>query len=146
MSDSFQGGGLQTASKSFSARPAKRRPFCQPRFFALVLLLSFGSLGVAAARYYWPVTVAKLASGTNVHTHVELDSVVVAYVAVEGDSDFHERLRDRGDTLHFVIGECIPALPCRHPHVGEVLPLVRGISRYDPEHHWWEVHPIEQQP
>jgi hypothetical protein len=95
-------------------------------------------------RTYWPVTVAQLASGSVKHTHVELDSVRVVYTALEQDGGFHMRLRDPRDTVatHFVVAEIIPELPLRHPRVGEVI-SVRGISRYDGEHHWFESHPTE---
>ena len=102
-------------------------------------------LQLAPVRTYWPVTVAQLASGTFRHTHVQLDSVLVVYTAKEADGDFHMRLRDRGDTVasHYVIAECIPVLPCRHPRVGDIISWLRGIKRRDDEHGWIELHPVE---
>jgi len=102
-------------------------------------------LQLLPVRTYWPTTVAKLSSGTFAHTHAELDSVLVVYVASETDGDYHMRLRDRGDTIavHYIIAECIPELPCRHPKVGELIPWIRGITRRDNEHHWVELHPVE---
>src|SRR6266699_735937 len=109
----------------------------------IALLLA---LQIAPIRPYWPVTVAQFASGTVKHTHVQLDGVEVVYTHLEDDGDFHMRLRDPRDTVasHFVVAECIPKLPCRHPKVGELLRFIRGISRYDAEHHWWEVHVVEE--
>ena len=94
-------------------------------------------------RYYWPVTVAALASGSVKHTHVEVRGRV-AYTRSEDDGDTHIKLRSliAGDTS-FVIAECIPKLPCRHPLAGEII-TVRGISRRDGEHGWSEVHPVEE--
>lgn len=108
---------------------------------ALLVLLQLAPVN----RTYWPATVAQLASGTFKHTHLQLDSVWVVYTAKEADGDFHMRLRDRGDTVgsHYIIAECIPSLPCRHPRVGEVIPWVRGIKRRDDEHGWIELHPVE---
>ena|SRR5256885_2059012 len=98
---------------------------------ALALLLQ--------VRTYWPVTVATLASGLNHHTHVAV-SGRVSYVNKELDGDLHIRISD--STL-YIIAECIPKLPCRIPHVGEII-TVKGISRKDNEHGWWEVHPVEE--
>lgn len=111
---------------------------------ALALLAALGS-PLAAQRTYWHATVAQLASGTFPHTHVELDSVVVDYKAAEADSDFHIRLRDPRDTMpsHFIVAECIPLIPCRHPRLGETI-SVWGIYRKDSEHLWAEVHPVEK--
>lgn len=109
-------------------------------------LLVLASPPARAQRTYWHASVATLAAGRYPHTHVELDSVLVDYTRVEADSDFHMRLRDRGDTIpeHFVVAECIPELPCRHPKVGDIV-SVRGIMRYDAEHGWAEIHPVEWQ-
>lgn len=113
------------------------------RLAAILFLLSCAPQ-LWAQRTYWHATVAQLASGAFPHTHVELDSVVVTYKAIESDSDFHMRLRDPRDTVssHFVIAECIPLMPCQHPKLGQVV-NVRGISRKDAEHGWFEIHPIE---
>lgn len=90
-------------------------------------------------RKYWPVTIAQLAGGTVKHTHVAVTGRVVL-VKHEADGDTHLRLRD--DSLRFIVAECIPALRCPVPAIGNVV-TVQGISRYDGEHHWWEVHPVE---
>lgn len=96
------------------------------------------------ARYYWPVSVALLSSGSFKHTHVQVTGIV-AYAVTEDDGDLHIKLTSvTPDTLNrFIIAECIPSLPCRHPKSGDTV-TVRGISRYDPEHRWYEVHPVEQ--
>lgn len=102
----------------------------------LVLLLQ-----LAPVRTYWPATVAQLASGTVKHTHVSVTGIV-AYSKIELDGDIHIRIV--GDTgSAFVIAECIPKLPCRRPRNGERV-TVKGISRYDPEHGFREVHPVEE--
>lgn len=90
-------------------------------------------------RTYWPVTIAQLASGKVKHTHVAVTGRVVL-VKHERDGDTHLRLRD--DSLRFIVAECIPALRCPVPALGNVV-TVQGISRYDGEHRWWEVHPVE---
>lgn len=103
---------------------------------ALLLLLQ-----IAPVRTYWPTTVAQLASGSVKHTHVAVTGIV-AYTRLEDDGDLHIRLV--GDTgAVYVIAECIPRLPCRRPRNGERI-TVKGILRYDGEHSWWEVHPVEE--
>lgn len=113
------------------------------RFLILVLLLAIAA-PLHAQRTYWHATIAQLAAGGYPHTHAELDSVVVDYVRAEADSDYHIRLRDPRDTIpsHFVVAECIPSLPCRHPKLGQII-SVRGIYRIDAEHLWSELHPVE---
>src|SRR5690349_16244207 len=93
------------------------------------------------ARFYWPTTVSVLASGTFRHTHVEVTAVVIR-TRVEDDSDRHVWLRDLV-TRDSVLGECIPKLPCVLPKAGTKVKM-RGISRRDPEHGWYEIHPIEE--
>lgn len=90
------------------------------------------------ARTYWKVPVDSLAIGHTAHTHVEV-SGLVTLVRHEGDGDTHIKIVG----LHgFIVAECIPALPCRKPKVGERI-TVRGIARQDWEHKWYEVHPVE---
>jgi len=103
---------------------------------ALLLLLQ-----IVPVRTYWPTTVAQLASGTVKHTHISL-SGVVAYTRIEDDGDLHIRIV--GDTgAVFVVAECVPKLPCRRPRNGERI-TVKGITRFDREHLWWEVHIVEE--
>jgi len=90
------------------------------------------------ARTYWPVTVDELAAGTVKHTHVQVTGRV-RLVRHEDDGDLHVKLTGvRG----FIVAECIPALPCQPPPLGARI-TVRGIARFDGEHHWYEVHPVE---
>lgn len=90
-------------------------------------------------RRYWPVPVDSLAIGHTTHTHVEVTGPVTLVIPHEHDGDTHIKIVGRRG---FIVAECIPALPCRVPQVGERV-TVRGISRRDPAHGWWEVHPVE---
>lgn len=99
------------------------------------------------SRIYWGASVPQLASATFKHTHVVVVGIV-AYTRIESDGDLHIRIvKDSlalGDTSAvFIIAECIPKLPCRRPHIGERV-TVKGITRYDSEHGWREVHPVEE--
>lgn len=87
-------------------------------------------------RHYWPVTVAKMA--TNKHTHVAVTDTV-KLVRHEMDGDLHIRLGQ----APFITAECIPELMCPEPKLGQII-TVYGISRFDGEHKWYEVHPIER--
>jgi hypothetical protein len=100
-------------------------------------------LGAAAAavqtpaRTYWPVTVEQVA--TTMHTHVKVTGRV-RLVRKEADGDTHIKLTG---VTGYLVAECIPALPCALPTVGQRI-TVYGISRIDKEHGWAEVHPTER--
>lgn len=104
---------------------------------ALALLLQVAA--AAPTRPYWTVSIDSLAVGRTTHTHVSVEGTV-DLVRLEPDGDLHIRLRAKSGA--FIVAECIPRLPCRRPRVGEIL-VVRGISRRDPEHGWYELHPVE---
>lgn len=95
----------------------------------------------ALARFYWPTTVSTLARGLAKHTHVEIRGIVIR-TRLEDDGDRHIWLRDLV-TRDSVLGECIPKIPCVVPKDGTTVTL-HGISRRDPEHGWYELHPIEE--
>lgn len=92
-------------------------------------------------RYYWPVDLAKFAAFGTLHTHIEVRGQVV-YVRAEADGDMHIKLAVPFKPNLFIICECTPKEPCVKPAVGADI-IVRGISRRDPEHGWWEIHPVE---
>jgi len=78
----------------------------------------------------------------SVPTHLELQGWAT-YRKLEKDGDIHLHMCD-GDVC--LILECIPDLPeiakqCAALRV-PVKVLVRGISHYDPEHRWQEIHPV----
>jgi hypothetical protein len=91
-----------------------------------------------AVRTYYPVSISDLAAGKNFHTHVQVTGKVTL-VKHEGDGDTHIVL---SDGKNFIVAECIPKLPCQAPAVGQTI-TVRGISRFDGEHKWNELHPVE---
>ena len=89
-------------------------------------------------RHYFKVAVADMP--VNHYTHVEITGRVQG-VRPQKDGDTQIEVSDGKD---FVIGECIPKLPCPVlPEVGQTVTL-RGVSRYDRENHWYEVHPVEE--
>lgn len=114
-------------------------------YLAFVVALVLASVSTAdAQRRYWATPVDTLAAGRARHTHVEVRGLVT-YTRLEDDGDLHIRLRSLGSSGAVVIAECIPKLPCRRPAVGDTV-TVRGVSRRDPEHGWYEVHPVEEGP
>jgi hypothetical protein len=113
-------------------------------------ILALGVLATALlpqatiSRTYWPTVLDTLAIGHAKHTHAEVRGQVV-YVRTQEDGDVHIKLANPwrlGTSYPFVIAECIPQLPCAKPRVGADI-IVRGITRWDPEHHWAELHPVE---
>lgn len=101
---------------------------------------------ILAAILWHLLTVAQLVAGTP-HTHVEVGGWVT-YVADEDDGDLHIRACDSPkvegmERKHCFVAECIPALPCHRPKIGEFV-VFRGISRPDTErgHNWQEIHPV----
>jgi hypothetical protein len=75
------------------------------------------------------------------YTHVETRGVVRA-VRREGDGDVHVWICDPASVC--VLGECIPQGPrldCDKLKRGESV-ILRGISRYDRWHKFWEIHPV----
>lgn len=107
----------------------------------LLLALLLVAAPVQAQRTYWPVPLDTLAIGHLKHTHVEVRGQV-AYVRTESDGDVHIKLVSPWNPARFIIVECIPRLPCARPMVGADI-IVRGITRWDPEHGWAELHPVE---
>lgn len=93
-----------------------------------------------AQRTYWPVNLGDYAKNGTAHTHISVTGRV-GLVKRESDGDLHIKLVDP-KTLRFIVAECIPIRPCTKPAVGSTI-TVQGISRFDGEHKWWEVHPVE---
>lgn len=104
---------------------------------SLLLLMAL----LQAGRLYWIVTVDDLARGRNFHTHVQITGRV-ALVKHEADGDTHIQISG-SDSSRWVVAECIPSLPCKLPRVGQIV-TVKGISRFDGEHKFYEVHPVEE--
>lgn len=106
------------------------------RTIVLLFLLSASIPKKEESRHYFPVTPSAMSH--NFHTHVEVRGKVTVSKR-EIDEDWHIRIED---SKGFIVAECIPELPCAHPKIGTCV-QVRGISRFDGEHKWWEVHPVE---
>lgn len=109
-------------------------------------LAAVAAMGVTQApsdqRKYWFVSIDSLAMGRVKHTHVEVRGYVV-YVRRQEDGDVHIKMvTDLENRTRFIIAECIPRMPCLRPRAGEDI-ILRGITRKDPEHGWWEIHPVE---
>ncbi len=89
-------------------------------------------------RHYFKVPIRDMP--LNHRTHVEVTGQVKS-LGPRPDGDTHIQITDGND---FVVAECIPKLPCAViPEVGQTV-TVRGISRYDREKRWYEVHPVEE--
>ncbi len=101
-------------------------------------------LFLLSSRHYFPVSISDLSAGRNFHTHVQVTGKVTLVKRqgdgkTIGDGDLHIRI---SDGKNFIVAECIPKLPCPEPKLGQTI-TVEGISRFDGEHKWYEVHPVE---
>lgn len=108
---------------------------------ALILAFSPGKSAEKTDPRYWIVSLDSLAIGHVRHTHIETRGQV-AYTRLEDDGDLHIRLANPLDSTHFFIAECIPRMPCTRPRAGADI-IIRGIFRRDPEHSWYEIHPVD---
>ena len=93
-----------------------------------------------AGRLYFPLPLTEYARIGSAHPHVEVTGKVTL-AKTEEDGDRHLRI---SDGAAFIVAECIPLhrKPCRGVKVGAHV-RVRGISRRDLLHDWWEIHPVE---
>ncbi len=55
------------------------------------------------------------------------------------DGDWHLNIMDSQD--HVLVAEIIPEYPLPLPVIGDTI-KIWGITRYDLEHRWWEIHPV----
>ncbi len=107
---------------------------------SIIILLA--AMCAITTRTYWMIDATEFATVGSPHTHVSV-SGWVTYVRCEDDGDVHLRIVPaQGTTAPSFIAECIPSMPCTRPAIGAHI-KVNGISRRDPEHQWWEIHPVE---
>lgn len=66
----------------------------------------------------------------------------VIEVIHEADSDHHIWLRPEGTTKDRFALEISPQQPLTPPKVGDHI-RAYGILRYDHQHGWWELHPLD---
>lgn len=100
----------------------------------------------AEGRRYWYVSIDSLAAGTVKHTHVAVEGRII-FKRWEDDGDLHLRI---AGPHSFIVAECIPTScgNCKALEaagmftVGKKVRLL-GIQRYDGEHKWAEIHPVE---
>lgn len=102
----------------------------------LIVLLLLAQPMAVPGRPYHRVPLAQVA--TTQWTHVETCGPVV-YRRKMKDGDWHLTLDD--GTAKIVV-EIIPAIPLVVPKKGATV-RVQGISRWDKDHGWAEVHPAE---
>lgn len=55
------------------------------------------------------------------------------------DGDLHVNIQD--DNGRILVAEIVPEYPLKTPPVGAKI-KVWGVTRYDLEHRWWELHPV----
>src|SRR5205085_11380442 len=105
--------------------------------WALLLVAHLGAQ--IPGRRYWLVSIDSLATGRDPHTHVQTVGRV-RLIRFEADSDIHIKLTG---VRSFVVLELIPGLRVPMPALGQRIRAF-GISRWDKEHGWQEIHPCER--
>ncbi len=91
-------------------------------------------------RTYWPISVDSLATGHVLRIHVQTTGRVTL-MRHEADGDIHLKLVGQ---RAFVVLEIIPGYPLKAiPTVGQRI-RAYGITRWDGEHKWQELHPLEK--
>lgn len=64
---------------------------------------------------------------------------VVRAVQKVTDGDWHVNVEDSDGSV--MVSELVPEYPLALPSVGDRI-MVWGITRYDLNHRWWEIHPV----
>ena len=100
----------------------------------------------ANGRRYWNVSIDSLAAGRVKHPHVAIEGRIL-FKRWEDDGDLHLRI---AGPHSFIVAECIPSCGnCKALEAAGLFTLGKrvrllGIPRYDREHRWYELHPIER--
>ena len=99
-------------------------------------------LTALASVTFWTVQPTQQALKASLHTHVQVTGVIQRKYT-EADGDIHiwicTSLTAANTTC--VLGEVIPELKLAIPPIGTLV-KVQGIARRDPEHQWFEIHPV----
>lgn len=115
---------------------------------ALLTLFNITNANAQATegRRYWYVSIDSVAAGRVAHTHISVMGRITLR-RLEADGDLHIRL---AGAHSFIVAECIPSLcgNCKTLDIQGMFAVgkkvkVLGIQRYDAEHKWYEVHPVE---
>ncbi len=64
---------------------------------------------------------------------------VVRAVQKVSDGDWHINVEDTDGSV--MVNEMVPEYPLPVPQVGDRI-MMWGITRYDLNHRWWEIHPV----
>lgn len=99
------------------------------------------ALMILVVRTYHKVPIQSFVQSGSKWTHVQV-TAIVEDVFPEKDGDTHIVLVPKLHQKIFAVAECILELPCQKPKKGQTI-TVKGISRYDNVHKWWEIHPVE---
>jgi hypothetical protein len=110
------------------------------RLITVVLLLT--SFAVPETRYHHPIDIAQLATIGPTWTHVGTVGWVRS-IRHEADGDTHLKICD-GTNKWCFYAELVPykKIDVSKIRLGDQV-IVKGISRYDRQHKWWEIHPVE---
>ncbi len=85
------------------------------------------------------ISISTLQSNLFFSPRASVEGVVTQEVHNSEDGDWHINVKDnKGNVL---VTEIIPELPVPAPTIGTKI-KIWGVTRYDLEHRWWELHPV----
>ena len=87
---------------------------------------------------YQLVSIRRLTSGLFFKPHAKVIGIVTAEVRAP-DGDWHLNIEDEKNNV--LVAEIIPEHPLTLPPMGANIEIW-GITRYDLDWHWWEIHPV----
>lgn len=108
-----------------------------------ILLLLSAFAAAKETKYYHPVEISEFSTKGSRWTHVAVTGVVTS-VRREKDGDVHIKVCDIATKKNWCfVAEVIEEISATRANVGEQV-TVKGISRYDKQHKWWEIHPVRE--
>lgn len=100
-----------------------------------------GWLELSERKYMYPtVSVGRLENSLFFEPRAAVIGTVT-YTAKSIDGDWHINVQADGYQDKTLVTEIIPELPLPVPPVGARI-KIWGVTRYDLEHRWWELHPV----
>jgi len=131
------GIGLGYYVRSETLNPRATIPNVFERIFAF--LIGVGTKEEDDLLYHSTGLLDFIANGSD-KTKVSVEGVVDE-VAHEPDGDYHVTIRPQYVPLPVLVTEFIPEMSVPLPKVGDHI-KIWGITRFDIEHNWWELHPV----
>lgn len=107
------------------------------RWFTKLYEQAVAAINFGPEQAYPVVPISVLTHSLYPKSHAAVIGTVTAVVN-SGDGDWHLNVSDEQGRI--VIAEIVPEYPLTLPVIGQAV-KIWGITRYDLEHRWWELHP-----